>query len=277
VTLWSGRFDAPPDPAAFGFGISFGFDRALFEDDVTGSIAWGQALGAAGVLSSDDVTAIVSTLREILDEGRRNPAWVSGPDEDVHSFVERQLVDRIGDAGRRLHTGRSRNEQVSLDLRLYLRRRIGLLQQGVVHLVAACADQAERAGGAMMPSYTHLRRAQPVLVAHFFLSHASALRRDYDQLAAAASDADYLTLGSGAVAGTSYAIDTQLLARTLGFSRVVSNSMDASSDRDFVASFLYATALGMVHLSRLAEDLIIFTGEEHGFFNLADESAPAAA
>ena len=124
MTLWSGRFDTAPDPAAFDFGISFGFDRALFEDDVTGSIAWAEALGAAGVLSAEDARAIVAALEAILEEGRRNPAWVAGPDEDVHSFVERQLVERIGDAGRRLHTGRSRNEQVSLDLRLYLRRRI---------------------------------------------------------------------------------------------------------------------------------------------------------
>jgi len=277
VTLWSGRFDTAPDPAAFDFGISFAFDRALFEDDVTGSIAWAQALGAAGVLSAEDESAIVDALRRILDEGRRNPAWVSGPDEDVHSFVERQLVERIGDAGRRLHTGRSRNEQVSLDLRLYLRRRIPPLQQSLVALVAACADQAERAGAAMMPSYTHLRRAQPVLVAHFFLSHASALRRDVARLAAAADEADALTLGSGAIAGTSYPVDTALLARTLGFSRLVLNSMDASSDRDFVASFLYATSLAMVHLSRLAEDLIIFTGEEHGFFELADASATGSS
>ena len=277
MTLWSGRFDTAPDPAAFDFGISFGFDRALFEDDVTGSIAWADALGAAGVLSQEDRAAIIAALEAILEEGRRNPAWVSGPDEDVHSFVERQLIARVGDAGRRLHTGRSRNEQVSLDLRLYLRRRIPLLQQGVVRLVAACADQAEKGLTAVMPSYTHLRRAQPVLVAHFFLAHASALRRDYDRLQTAADEADALTLGSGAVAGTSYAVDTQRLARALGFSRVVLNSMDASSDRDFVASFLYAASLAMVHLSRMAEDLIIFTGEEHGFFELADASATGSS
>jgi argininosuccinate lyase len=277
VTLWSGRFDTAPDPAAFDFGVSFGFDRALFEDDVTGSIAWAEALAAAEVLSNADATAIVNALREILEQGRRDPAWVSGPDEDVHSFVERQLVDRVGDAGRRLHTGRSRNEQVSLDLRLYMRRRISLLQQAVVKVVGACADQAEQAGAAMMPSYTHLRRAQPVLVAHFFLSHAAALRRDYARLVTAATEADALTLGSGAIAGTSYAVDTNLLARKLGFSRVVSNSMDASSDRDFVASFLYAISLGMVHLSRMAEDLIIFTGEEYGFFDLADASATGSS
>jgi argininosuccinate lyase len=277
VTLWSGRFDTAPDPAAFDFGVSFGFDRALFEDDVTGSIAWAEALRAAGVLSDDDATKIVSALKEIREQGLRDPAWVSGPDEDVHSFVERQLTDRVGDAGRRLHTGRSRNEQVSLDLRLYLRRRIPLLQQALVSLIAACADQAEQAGDALMPSYTHFRRAQPVLVAHFFLSHAAALRRDAARLHAAADEADALPLGSGAIAGTSYGIDTALLARTLGFSRIVHNSMDASSDRDFVASFLYAISVAMVHLSRLAEDLIIFTGEEHAFFELSDASATGSS
>jgi len=277
TTLWSGRFDTAPDPAAFDFGISFGFDRALFEDDVTGSIAWAEALSAAGVLSTDDAAAIVAALRDILNEGRTNPAWIAGSDEDVHSFVERQLVERIGDAGRRLHTGRSRNEQVSLDLRLYLRRRIPRLQQAIVRLVTACADQTERSDAALMPSYTHLRRAQPVLVGHFFLSHASALRRDYDRLQTAVDEADALPLGSGAIAGTSYAVDTHALARALGFSRVVLNSMDASSDRDFAASFLYASALAMVHLSRMAEDLIIFTGEEHGFFELADASATGSS
>jgi argininosuccinate lyase len=277
MTLWSGRFDTAPDPAAFDFGISFGVDRVLFEDDVTGSLAWADALGAAGVLSAEDTHAITSALHDILADGRRDPAFLDGPDEDVHSFVERKLIERIGDAGRRLHTGRSRNEQVSLDLRLYLRRRIPLLQKALVDLVAACADIAEAAAGAIMPSYTHLRRAQPVLVAHFFLSHAAALRRDGARLVTAADEADALTLGSGAVAGTSYAVDTERLARTLGFSRVVLNSIDASSDRDFAASFLYAAAMAMVHLSRLAEDLIIFTGEEHGFFDLSDASATGSS
>jgi argininosuccinate lyase len=158
-----------------------------------------------------------------------------------------------------------------------VRRRIPLLQAGIVKMVAALVEQAEQAGAAMMPSYTHLRRAQPVLVAHFLLSHASALRRDHARLQAARDEADALTLGSGAVAGTSYPVDTARLARTLGFSRVVLNSIDASSDRDFVASFLYATSLAMVHLSRLAEDFILFTGEEHRFFELSDASATGSS
>ncbi len=275
--LWSGRFDAAPDPEAFDFGVSFKFDRRLFEDDVTGSLAWGDALVACGALSAEDGRLIRDGLTAILEEGRRDPAWVAGPDEDVHSFVERQLVARIGDAGRRLHTGRSRNEQVSLDLRLYLRRRIPLLQARLRDLVSALADQADAAGPALMPSYTHMRRAMPVLVAHYLLSHAAALRRDHDRLAAAAAEADALPLGSGAIAGTGYPVDVAALAARLGFSRVVRNSIDASSDRDFAASFVYACALAMVHLSRLAEDVILMTSEEFGFFELADASATGSS
>jgi len=270
TNLWSGRFDSAPDAAAFEFGASFRFDRRLFEDDVTGSAAWARALKNTGVLSADEARRIEATLTEMLEKARANPAFVAGDDEDVHSFVERQLVERLGDAGRRLHTGRSRNEQVSLDLRLYLRRRIPLLQRAVAGVVDALAAQAASAGDALMPSFTHFRPAQPVLVAHFFLSHAAPLRRDFARLAGARDEADALPLGSGAIAGTAYAIDVNALAKDLGFSRIVENSMDASSDRDFAATFLYAGAMTMVHLSRLAEDLIIFCGDEHKFFELSD-------
>jgi argininosuccinate lyase len=275
--LWSGRFDSAPDPAAFDFGVSFPFDRRLFEDDVTGSLAWADALADAGVLDAADAAAIRDALRAILEQGKADPLWVTGPDEDVHSFVERQLVERIGDAGRRLHTGRSRNEQVSVDLRLYLRRRIPLLQAKLARTITTLADQAERAGDALMPSYTHLRRAMPVLVSHFLLSHAVALQRDYDRLSRARAEADALTLGSGAIAGTGYAVDTAVLAHRLGFSQVVLNSMDASSDRDFAATFLYAVSLAMVHLSRIAEDFILFTSEEFGYFELADATATGSS
>ncbi len=275
--LWSGRFDSTPDPAAFDFGISFPFDRRLFEDDVTGSLAWARALNEAGVLDEADALAIRDGLTAILEQGKADPAWIAGPDEDVHAFVERQLVARIGDAGRRLHTGRSRNEQVSVDLRLYLRRRIPLLQARLARTIAAFADQAERAEAALMPSYTHLRRAMPVLVSHFLLSHAVALQRDHDRLSRARDEADALPLGSGAIAGTGYAVDTASLARELGFSRVVLNSMDASSDRDFAATFLYAVSLAMVHLSRIAEDFILFTSEEFGYFELSDQTATGSS
>jgi argininosuccinate lyase len=270
TTLWSGRFDKAPDAGAFEFGASFRFDRRLFEDDVTASRAWARALAKAGVLARDEAHHLETALADLLAQGKADPRFVEGPDEDVHSFVERLLVERLGDAGRRLHTGRSRNEQVSVDLRLYLRRRILRLQREVEACVTALADQAESAADALMPSFTHLRPAQPILVAHFFLAHIAALRRDHDRLTSASAEADALTLGSGAIAGTSYPIDVHALALDLGFSRVVANSIDASSDRDFATTFLYACTLTMVHLSRLAEDLVIFCGDEHRFFELSD-------
>lgn len=268
--LWSGRFDSAPDEEVFEFQSSFAFDRRLFQDDVTGSLAWAEGLASAGVLSDDDAAAIRAALEEIRARGLADPGFVQGDDEDVHAFVERQLIDRVGDAGKRLHTGRSRNEQVSLDLRLYLRRRILVIQRELVALVDALAGQAASAGAALMPSYTHLRRAQPILVSHFLLAHAAAVRRDHARFTSAYVEADVLPLGSGAIAGASYAIDTADLARRLGFSRVVTNSLDATADRDFVSTFLHACSLTMVHLSRMAEDFILFTSEEFGFFGLSD-------
>jgi argininosuccinate lyase len=279
--LWSGRFAGSPDAALFEFGASFKFDRRLFDDDVAGSIAWSEALLKAGVLSAVDAASITAGLEAIRAAGADNPEFFASEaaqhDEDVHSFVERELVARIGDAGRRLHTGRSRNEQVSLDLRLYLKRRIPQIQQTIVDLVRVLGAQAEASGAALMPSYTHMRRAQPVMVAHFFLAHAAAFRRDYGRLASVLTEVDELPMGSGAIAGTSYDIDVKALAARLGFTRIVANSIDATGDRDFVASFLHACALTMVHLSRLAEDVILFTSEEFAFFDLADTAATGSS
>src|SRR4051794_15312309 len=216
TTLWSARFDVAPDAHLLEWGSSFSFDRRLFEDDVTGSIAWARAIGRAGVVTTEEAYTLERALSDIRESGRVNPASLAGPDEDVHAFVERQLVERVGDLGKRLHTGRSRNEQVSVDLRLYLRRRVPVLQTQLAMVIAALAAQAQRAGTAVMPSYTHLRRAQPVLIAHFFLAHVSALRRDHARLSWAAQEADAMPLGSGAVAGTNYAIDTAKLASRLG-------------------------------------------------------------
>jgi argininosuccinate lyase len=278
--LWSGRFEGAPDAALFEFGASFRFDRRLFEDDVVGSLAWAEAIAAAGVLSAQEAAAIRQALGEILERGRDAAFFDSEAakrDEDVHSFVERELVQRVGDAGRRLHTGRSRNEQVALDLRLYMKRRVPLLQRRIAALVEVLADGAAAAGDALMPSYTHLRRAQPILVAHFFLAHAAALKRDHARLSSLLDEVDELTLGSGAIAGTSYAVDVRALAARLGFSRVVANSVDATGERDFVSSFLHAAALTMVHISRMAEDFILFTSEEFGFFELADTAATGSS
>ena len=198
ANLWSGRFETDPDPDAFRFGVSLPVDRQLFEDDVTGSLAWAGALARAGILSAEEERTLEAALRTILDRGLRDASFLTGPDEDVHAFVERQLVDLVGETGKRLHTGRSRNEQVSLDLRLYLRRRILVLQRQIVALVDTLLGQAERAGDAVMPSYTHLRRAMPVLVAHFFLAHVAALRRDHGRLAAARAYNQYQKCGDKA-------------------------------------------------------------------------------
>jgi argininosuccinate lyase len=271
--LWSGRFDGDPDAQLFAFGASYRFDRRLFEDDVRGSVAWTAALARAGVLSEADAASIERGLHTILQKG----APAATEDKDVHAYVERELVALIGEAGRRLHTGRSRNEQVALDLRLYLKRRVAVMQCALVDLVSDLLGLAKRSADALMPSYTHLRRAQPVLVAHFLLSHIAALRRDHRRLATVLDEADDLPLGSGAIAGTSYDIDVHALASALGFSRVARNSIDVSGDRDIVASFLHAAALGMVHLSRVAEDFILFTSEEFGFFDLADAAATGSS
>jgi argininosuccinate lyase len=276
--LWSGRFTADPDEGVFEHGRSLPVDRRLIEADLTGSVAWAEALGRAGVLVAADVQAIVAGLEALRAAVRANPTLLANAvDEDVHAFVERELVERIGDAGRRLHTGRSRNEQVSLDFRLYLKARIPALDREIAALVAAILGQAEAAGHAVMPSYTHLRRAQPVLVAHMWLSHATALRRDVDRFEAAWREVDVMPLGSGAIAGTAYPIDVPWLTARLGFSRAAANSIDVSGDRDFVATFLYACAMTMVHLSRLAEDMILFSSEEFGFFEISDTVATGSS
>jgi argininosuccinate lyase len=277
-TLWSGRFAERPDAEVFEYGRSLSVDRRLFDDDVTGSLAWAEALARAGVLSAGDATAIAGGLEAVRAAVHADPARLDrADDEDVHSFVERELVERIGEAGKRLHTGRSRNEQVSLDFRLYLRRRIPVVQEAIRALVEALATQAEQAGMAVMPSYTHLRRAQPVLVGHVLLSHASAFRRDVGRLLVARDEADAMPLGSGAIAGTAYDVDVPFLTGRLGFSRAVSNSIDASGDRDFVATFLYACAMTMTHLSRLAEDVILWSSEEFGFFEIHDSVATGSS
>ena len=278
--LWSGRFAGDPDKALLEFGASFGFDRRLFVDDVDGSLAWAEGLERAGVLSKEDASAISVALEQIRQRAD-DPSFFSSPeaasDEDVHSFVERELVARVGDAGRRLHTGRSRNEQVAVDTRLYMKRRVPELQRAVASLVDGLVGRAAAAGNALMPSYTHMRRAQPILVAHFFMAHVAALRRDHRRFAALLDEVDELPLGSGAIAGTSYGIDVQWLAKRLGFSRVVANSVDATGERDFVSSFLHAASLTMVHLSRICEDLILFTSEEFGFLDLSDAAATGSS
>ena len=274
---WSGRFDEPVADLVKRYTASVGFDTRLAEYDIQGSLAHAQMLQAVGILSQSDLTDIERGMASIMREiALGNFPWKI-EFEDVHLNIEKRLTELVGDAGKRLHTGRSRNEQVAVDLRLYLKRRVPLLQRGLRALIARLADRAADAADALMPSYTHLRRAQPVLAAHYFLAHATALRRDHDRFDGVLAEVDELPLGSGAIAGTSYPIDTAWLASTLGFSRVVANSIDATGDRDFVSTFLHASALTMVHLSRLAEDLILFTSEEFRFFELSDTAATGSS
>ena len=272
MTLWSGRFDTAPDPQAFDFGVSFGFDRALFEDDVTGSIAWAEALGAAGVLSDgrrarDRRRPESDPRRRAARSRRSSQALTKTFTASSSASWSSALATPAGGcipAGRA--TSRCRSTCGCICVAAFRRCRRASRRWS-----AACADQAERAGSGA-DAVLHAPAPRPAGAGRALLSVARrrACAATHARLAAAADEADALTLGSGAVAGTSYPVDTALLARALGFSRIVRNSMDASSDRDFVASFLYAASMAMVHLSRLAEDLIIFTGEEHGFFDLAD-------
>ncbi|RMG56127.1 MAG: argininosuccinate lyase [Acidobacteria bacterium] len=279
--LWGGRFADEADERFARFNASFRFDRRLFEVDIRASLAYAEALCEAGVLSRDDAAAIERGLQTILDRGRREPAYlergVQQGIEDVHSFVEAELVNLIGDAGRKLHTGRSRNDQVATDLRLYLRESIDEIQGLIKALQRALLDLAEAHQDVAMPGYTHLQRAQPVLWPHYLLAYFEMFARDRARLREIRARVNVMPLGSGALAGTNYPIDRQRLADRLGFEAISRNSLDAVSDRDFVIEFIAAAALIMVHLSRLAEDFIIFSTSEFGFIELSDRVATGSS
>lgn len=277
--LWGGRFTGAVDERFAEFNRSFGFDRRLFEVDVRASVAHCEGLRGAGVLKPEEAERIKNGLQEIL--GR---ATASGenyfeelPSEDVHSFVEARLVELIGDAGRKLHTGRSRNDQVATDLRLWLREEIDGLRERVRAAQGALIDLAEAHAAAVLPGYTHLQRAQPVLLAHWCLAYFEMLARDLERLKEARVRMNVLPLGSAALAGTSYGIDREEVARELGFESIARNSLDAVSDRDFCVEFAASAALVMLHLSRLAEDIILYATAEFGFFELSDAVATGSS
>ncbi|MDX6578228.1 MAG: argininosuccinate lyase, partial [Blastocatellia bacterium] len=265
--LWGGRFKGEADPGFAEFNRSFGFDRRLFEVDVRASIAHCGGLAAAGVLTENEAQQISAALATILERGRSDAGYLDGPDaEDVHSFVEARLVEMIGDAGRKLHAGRSRNDQVATDLRLWLRQEIDLISSALSNAQQALLDLAEANRAAVMPGYTHLQRAQPVLLAHWCLAYFEMLARDRERLTDARQRVNVLPLGSAALAGTSYPINRDAVADALGFEAVSRNSLDAVSDRDFCIEVAGAAALIMLHLSRLAEDIILYSTTEFGFF-----------
>ncbi len=271
MKLWGGRFKGEADGEFSRFNASYGFDRRLIEADIEGSLAQAEALEIAGVLSPDEASRILSGLQEILRRARSESGYLDSREaEDVHSFVEAELVASIGDAGYKLHTGRSRNDQVATDLRLFLRREIDLVSALVVDLQKSLVRLAQAHTDLVMPGYTHLQRAQPILVPHYLLAYFEMFDRDRERLQDARSRVNVLPLGAGALAGTGFAIDRQHIARRLGFDRVSANSLDAVSDRDFIIEFVAAAAIIMVHLSRLAEDFIIYSTTEFGFVELSD-------
>src|SRR5919107_1238767 len=277
--LWGGRFSGETEPRFARFNRSFGFDRRLFEGDVRGSLAHCEGLRAAGVLGEEEASAITSGLRELLARADALGAAFFEDDaaEDVHSFIESRLIALVGDAGRRLHTGRSRNDQVATALRLWLREEIDRDGEALRGAQAALLDLAESHADAVLPGYTHMQRAQPVLFAHWCLAYFEMFARDRGRLGDARRRVNVMPLGSGAPAGTSYPVDRESVAGSFGFDSGRCNSLDAVSDRDFCVECASAASLIMAHLSRLAEDLIVYATTEFGFVELSDAVATGSS
>ena len=271
MKMWSGRFRQPLDPQFERWQRSFDFDRRLLRYELAASSAHARALKNAGVLSADELIGILEGLQQIGKMAAASKDLVQDDEtEDVHHFVEKQLVSRIGEVGCKLHSGRSRNEQIATDLRLYVRAAIDELRNQLADVCAAFADRAERAGSVAMPAYTHLQRAEPVLVAHWLLAYVEMFLRDADRLADCRKRLNVCPLGSGAVAGATLPLDRALMAEDLDFTSPTANSIDATSDRDFVLEFVNTLSLLGLHLSRWAEEMIIFSTQEFGFVQLPE-------
>ena len=274
--LWGGRFEETPSASLLAFGASLPVDSRMWREDIAGSLAHAHMLGTVGVISAEDVIAIEGGLARIAATLEAGEFHYAEADEDIHTAIERALVEDIGDAGRRLHTGRSRNDQVATDTRLYLKARTASLLDQLSALRKVLIEVAEANIDVVMPGFTHLQKAQPVLFAHHLLAYYWMFHRDSQRLQAAWSSANASPLGAAALAGTSYPLDRAQSARELGFvdadgqAVVIPNSMDAVSDRDFLLDALYASSTTMMHLSRLCEELILWATEEFGFIALSD-------
>ncbi len=269
--MWGSRFLAPPAEAFDAFQRSLPFDRRLLPYELAADRAWARALAAAGVLTAEETSRILAALDELAQQVEAQPALLhSSPAEDVHSFVEQQLQARLGPLGAKLHTGRSRNDLVATEFRLFVKDAARETAHVLAALITAFLDQAEAHTGVLMPGSTHLQHAQPILLAHYLLAHAEAFFRDAHRLLRVRESADACPLGSGALAGCAFPIDRQAIARELGFARITANSLDAVSDRDFALEYLFALALTATHLSRLAEDLVLFASPEFGFVVLPE-------
>ncbi len=270
ATLWHGRFEGGPAEALQALNDSLPFDRRMFREDIAGSRAHVRMLSRVGLMSEVDSEAVLAALDAVEAEMADGSFAFAAGDEDIHTAVERRVTELAGDAGARLHTGRSRNDQVATDLRLWTLRELGDLARLVTTFQGTLAARADEAADAYLPGYTHLQRAQPVLLAHHLLAHGWALARDVDRLLDARDRADVSPLGAGALAGSSLPLDPDSVAADLGFAARFENSMDAVGDRDFVAESLFALALLGVHLSRIGEELVLWSSEEFGFVDLDD-------
>ncbi|MEM4658058.1 MAG: argininosuccinate lyase [Candidatus Methanosuratincola sp.] len=268
---WGGRFKKPTHSLTQSYTESISFDKRLYKDDIEGSMAHAAMLAREGIISQEEAAAITRGLSEIEKEIEAGEFTFREEYEDIHLNIEKRLIEKIGDAGGKLHTARSRNDQIALDERLYLRREIKEILELIKALAAVFVDLAERHMGAKMPFYTHLQRAQPVLLSHYMLSYFEMLSRDRERFIDCLERTSVLPLGAGAGAGTSFPIDRAYVARLLGFPRVSRNSIDAVSDRDFVIEFIACSSILFVHLSRLAEELVLWSSKEFDFIDLGDE------
>src|SRR5215469_17280702 len=271
MKMWSGRFRQPLNTEFERWQRSFGFDRRLLQYELAASGAHATALKNAGLLSADELINILQGLEQIAKESTASLAFFEDDEaEDVHHFVEKRLVALIGEPGYKLHSGRSRNEQIATDLRLYVRAAIAQVREELAELCRAFVDRADQAGEAAMPAYTHLQRAEPVLVGHWLLAYVEMFLRDADRLADCRKRLNVCPLGSGAVAGATLALDRPLMANALGFDAPTANSIDATSDRDFVLEFVNALSLLGLHLSRWAEEMLLFSTAEYGLLRLPE-------
>ncbi|MCL1866894.1 MAG: argininosuccinate lyase [Oscillospiraceae bacterium] len=272
MKLWGGRFSAQPDEIASLFNSSVSFDRRLYSHDIHGSIAHAQMLGIQGIIPQSDADLIVRTLGEILSEIEEGSLHIDLSAEDIHSFVESELVTRIGDAGRRLHTGRSRNDQVALDMRMYTKNEIREIRSLMLDLMNVLANSAKQHTKTIMPGFTHMQKAQPITLAHHLLAYFQMFKRDCSRLDDCYERTDENPLGSGALAATTYPINREYVREKLGFAKNTENSLDAVSDRDFCIELLFCISMIMTHLSRFCEEIVLWSTseQEFGFVTVSD-------
>src|SRR5271154_4807955 len=270
--MWGGRFDRGPDASFYEFERSWTFDRRLLPQELALDRAWARAIETAGILTAKEREAILTALDQIETQAQVDAAWLdSSQAEDVHHFAETALIEKLGPLGAKLHTGRSRNEMVATEFRMYVKKAVREIRGGIGSLSRAVSVQAKQNLGVPMPGTTHMQHAQPLLLSHWLLAHGETFYRDAYRLAPAAAAADACPLGSGALVGCAFPLDRKALARDLGFSRITANSLDAVSDRDFALETLFALAGLAMHLSRLAEDMVLFATPEFAFIELPDE------